>query len=468
MKTQKETIESLEPVANDTRINAAEPDYPAPGYAWYMVGVLTIIYIFSFIDRQILSLLVEPITKDLQISKTQLSLLMGFAFVFFYTLFGIPLGRLADIKSRRTIIAIGCAFWSVMTALCGIAQNYMQMFLYRLGVGVGEASLSPAAFSLISDSFRKERLATAISVYSMGIYLGAGMAYLLGGVVVGLVSSQEMYQLPLVGATRPWQVIFFIVGLPGILLALLMYTIQEPVRRGLLAQPQVAETNNVSIAKFIKYISENRLTFICHSLGFGLIALSTNAGGQWYPTYLRVSHGWSTAKVGIVLGIILSLAGTAGIVAGGRLSDWLAERGYQDAPMRVGLFAVLLMIPTGVAFSLAPNGNWATWLYIPTAFFASAPFGVAPAAIQQIVPNEMRGQASAIYIFFVNVIGLGIGPTAVAVLNDYVFQNDQSIRYSLIIVGGIAQSLAALSLWLGMKPFAKSLIRLKSGYPVNP
>src|SRR5690242_3960499 len=195
-----------------------------------MVGMLTVIYILSFIDRQILALIVKPIKTDLQITDFQISLLMGFSFVFFYTLFGIPLGRLADTKSRRAIIAVGCALWSFMTAMCGVAQNYLQIFLCRLGVGVGEAALSPSAFSMISDSFRKERLATAISVYSMGIYMGAGFAYLLGGIVVRLATSQEMYHFPIVGDIRPWQVIFFVVGLPGIFLGLLMYTIKEPVR----------------------------------------------------------------------------------------------------------------------------------------------------------------------------------------------------------------------------------------------
>ena len=430
--------------------------YPRPVYAWYMVGVLTVIYVFSFIDRQILALIVEPIKRDLQISDFQISLLMGFSFVFFYTLFGIPLGRLADVKSRRTIIAVGCALWSLMTALCGVAQNYLQIFLCRLGVGVGEAALSPSAFSMISDSFRKERLATAISVYSMGIYLGAGLAYLLGGIIVGLASSQEMYHLPIVGATRPWQVIFFMVGLPGLLLGGLMYTIKEPVRRGITS----ARAKGVPARQVIAYIKENRATFLCHNLGFGFIALSTNAGGSWNPAYMVRTHGWTTAKFGIVFGSILAIAGTAGIVAAGRYSDYLTERGYKDAPLRVGLYATFGLIIFGAAFVLMPNGNVAAAIYVPLAFVAAAPFGVAPAAMQQMMPNEMRGQASAIYLFTVNVVGLGLGPSAVAAFNDYIFANPNAIRYSLLIVGAIAHGIAALFLWRGLKPFRESIERL--------
>jgi MFS family permease len=441
-----------------------EEPYPPVSYGWYVVGVLTLIYIFSFIDRQILSLLVEPIKRDFQINDTKMSYLTGIAFVAFYTLCGIPFGRLADSKSRRGIIAVGLVLWSFMTALCGITRNFMQMFLCRTGVGVGEASLSPSAFSLITDYFRKERLATAISVYSMGIYLGAGIAYLLGGIVVGFASSQEVYQLPWIGATRSWQVIFFIVGLPGILLALLLYTVKEPARRHrrlVKTEAGILKPEEVPLRQVIGYILENKSTFVCHNLGFSLISLSTNAGGFWNPSYFVRNHGWTTAKVGILMGIILALVGTAGIVSAGRFSDWLSERGYKDAPMRVGLLAVLGLTPVGIAFYLAPNGNTAMAIYVPLVFFASAPFGVAPAAIQQIMPNAMRGQASAIYIFLVNVLGLGLGPTAVAWMTDYVFHDNYAIRYSLLIIGCAAQLFAAVFLWRGLKPFAASIDRLK-------
>jgi MFS family permease len=448
----------------------SEEPYPPIGYAWYVVGVLTVIYIFSFIDRQILSLLVEPIKRDFQINDTKISYLTGMAFVIFYTLCGIPFGRLADGKSRRAIIAVGFVLWSLMTALCGVTRNFIQMFLCRIGVGVGEASLSPSAFSLITDYFPKERLATAISVYSMGIYLGAGIAYLLGGIVVGFASSQEMYNLPLIGATHSWQMIFFIVGLPGVLAALLLYTVKEPARRHrrlMTSQTGVIKPVDVPLRQVFNYILENKVTFFCHNIGFGLISLSTNAGGAWNPTYFVRNHGWTPAKVGIFMGIILAIMGTIGIVSAGRFSDWLSEHGYKDAPMRVGMLAVLLLTPVGIAFYLAPNGNVAMWLYVPLVYFASAPFGVAPAAIQQIMPNAMRGQASAIYIFLISVIGLGLGPTAVALVTDYVFHDNYAIRYSLLIVGGAAQLIAALILWLGMKPFAASLDRLKVWMAAN-
>ncbi len=202
-------------------------------YAWYVVGVLTLLYAFSFIDRQIFSLLVGPLRRDLHIGDAKMSLLIGFRFALFYTFFGIPLGRLADIYSRRLIIATGLVLWSGFTASCGLAQTFETMLLLRMGVGVGEAALSPAAYSLITDYFPRERLATALSVYSMGIYVGSGMAYLLGGLVVAYASTQAMWTIPLLGAVHPWQIIFLMVGLPGIAVAPLLFTVNEPaVHRG--------------------------------------------------------------------------------------------------------------------------------------------------------------------------------------------------------------------------------------------
>lgn len=205
--------------------------YPSSLSAWTTVTILMIAYVLSFIDRQILNLLVEPIRRDLVISDTQMSLLMGLSFALFYTICGIPLGRLADTRSRRGLIAIGVMFWSAATAACGMAKLYWQFLICRIGVGVGEAALSPAAYSLIADSFPPERRATAISVYSMGVYLGSGIAFLLGGLVIQFASAQGNVVLPVLGEVRPWQLIFLILGVAGVLFTLLMLAVREPARR---------------------------------------------------------------------------------------------------------------------------------------------------------------------------------------------------------------------------------------------
>jgi len=441
-----------------------EPPYPPLRYAWYVVAVLTFVYVFSFIDRQILNLLVRPIRRDLGISDTQMSLLMGFSFALFYTVCGIPLGWLADKKSRRSIVAVGFIFWSIMTAGCGLARNFVQMLLLRMGVGVGEAALSPSAYSLIADYFPKEKRATAISVYSMGIYIGGGLASLLGGLVVGFAETKGTWNLPVVGETRPWQVIFFIVGLPGVFLAALMYTIREPVRRGLKMMKATDGTMQQAQVPFLEtwsYILSNWKTFLCHTIGFALLSFSSYGASAWVPTMFVRNHGWTASKAGIVYGLIVGIFSTLGVATGGWWADRMAARGHRDATMRVGFLVAVIWFPTGILYPLMSDGTMSALLLIPSAFLASAPFGVAPAAIQQIMPNEMRGQASAVYLFVINLIGLGVGPTAVAMTTDYVFHDDNAVNYSLLIVCTIAHVISGVLLWIGRKPFCDSLDRLK-------
>jgi MFS family permease len=444
---------------------SVEPEsYPSAPYAWYVVGVLTVAYIFSFIDRQILNLLVGPIRRDLGISDTGMSLLMGTSFAVFYTLFGIPFGRLADSRSRRALITWGLILWSLMTAACGLAKNYWHLLLARMGVGVGEATLSPSAFSLISDYFPKERRATAISVYSMGIYIGSGMAFLLGGLVVKFANAKGNLSLPIIGDTRPWQLIFFIVGLSGVVFALFMTTVKEPLRKGrrmMQAAEGKVKTTGVSLGEVLGYLRENRVTFLCHNVGFALLSFSSYGSSAWIPEYFIRKHGWSNSQAGVVYGTLVMIFGALGIVAGGRVADWMKQRGHRDANMRVGLISALAWFPTGMLYPVMSDGNLAAALLAPTVFFVAMSFGVAPAAIQEMMPNEMRGQASAIYLFVVNLIGLGLGPTAVAMMTDYVFRNDYAVNYSLLSVATVAHIVAAALLWASLKPYLRSLDRLK-------
>ena len=309
---------TVQPGVDSPAQQVQEEPYPKAAYAWYVVGVLTLVYIFSFMDRQILNLLVKPIRSDLGIDDFKMSLLMGPSFAIFYTLFGIPLGRLADNKSRRTIVAAGFVAWSMMTAGCGIARSYIQLLLFRVGVGVGEAALSPAAYSLITDYFPPKRRATAISFYSMGIYIGSGIAFIVGGIATGFADTQDTWDLPLVGATRPWQVVFFIVGLPGMLLALLMYTVREPKRRGIRSVTGVdgkTRVAQVPMREVIAYLKKNWTTFLCHNVGFALLSFSSYGSSAWIPTFLIRNHGWTPSKAGQVYGWIVAIAtGSEGVV----------------------------------------------------------------------------------------------------------------------------------------------------------
>ncbi len=444
--------------------------YPAPRYAWYVVALLTLAYVFSFIDRQILNLLVGPIQRDLGIGEKQMSLLMGLSFAVFYTFFGIPLGRLADTWSRRGLVVLGIAFWSLMTAGCGLTRRFWQLALARMGVGVGEASLSPAAYSLIADYFPPERRSTALGVYGMGIYIGSGLANILGGLVIKFASVQENVILPLVGTVRSWQVVFFIVGLPGLLVALLLLTIREPARQGA-RRKAVANVSRVvavpSLGEVWAYMSGNRGTFLCLYLGVAMACLSSYGVSSWLPTFFIRRHGWTAGDTGLVLGLMVGICGTAGMVTGGRLADWLRARGRSDANLRVALLGVVAWLPFGALYPIVSSGWWAAALVAPALFFSSMPFGLAPAAIQQLMPNTMRGQASAIYLFVINLIGLGLGPTVVATLTQDVFQDKNAVHLSLLVTGLTAHVCAAGLLWRGLKHYHQSLDYLREWSKVN-
>lgn len=435
--------------------------YPSSARAWATVAILMVAYVLSFVDRQILNLLVEPIRRDLAINDTQMSLLMGLSFALFYTVCGIPLGRVADTRSRRGLIAVGILFWSAATAACGMAKLYWQFLLCRIGVGVGEAALSPAAYSLIADSFPAERRATAISVYSMGVYLGSGLAFLVGGLVIQFASAQGDVTLPVLGEVRPWQLIFLILGVAGVFFTLLMLAIKEPVRRG--AGAGVA----VPLSEVGRYIRANRRTVLLHNFGFAGLAFAGYGSAAWIPTFYIRTYGWDAGQVGIVYGSIVAVFGCLGIVFGGRLADWMAKRGRSDANMRVGLYAALGALPMVVLFPVMETAFLASLLLAPAVFCLSMPFGVAPAAIQEIMPNSMRGQASAIYLFVITLIGLGVGPTAVALVTDFVFADDSALRYSLLIVTTLAVLMSIILLAKSLKPYRESVVRLEQ-WAANP
>lgn len=435
--------------------------YPAPLKAWYTVGVLTLAYVFSFIDRQILSLLVNPIQRDLGVSDLQLSYLMGASFAVFYTLFGIPLGRLADTRNRRTLISLGVAFWSVMTAGCGLASKFWTLALMRMGVGVGEATLSPSAYSMIADSFRPERRSTAMSVYSMGIYVGSGLAFILGGIVVQFAVQQESLEVPWIGAMRSWQMVFLLVGIPGLPLALLTYlTVREPTRKGLSKTNGVPE--RASLREVGLYILANARTFFCLNLGIALVTLNAYGATAWMPTMFDRRFGWSAGETGVLFGLIVGISGSCGIIAGGRLADWWHQRGQSDANLRVAWLGTICWLPFGMLYPLAPSATWAAVFLTPALFFLSMPFGVAPAAIQRMMPNVMRAQATALYLFVINLIGMGLGPTVVALLTEKWFVDKNAVHHSLVLVGTVTHVVAGILLWLGLGRYRQSLKYLEA------
>ncbi len=441
--------------------NVSGDGFPKPAQAWYAVGVLVLAYTFSFIDRQILGLLVTPIKRDLGIGDFEVGLLGGLAFALFYTLLGLPIGRLADRHNRRNIIAVGIFFWSVMTAVCGLAKSFWTLFLARMGVGVGEAALSPPAYSLIADMFPPEKLGRALSVYSMGIFIGSALAYIVGASVVQIVADAPPILIPVLGEIHAWQLTFFIVGLPGILVALLMLTVREPVRRGGGSygsrESASSPSDAVPLREVIAFLWARKGTFGAHFIGFSLLAVFGYGTALWIPEFISRNHGWFIYDAGYAYGFIILVFGIAGVLFGGAFSDWLRKRGRTDAYMRVVMLAACALAPTAIVFPLVGAQELMLVLLALVVFLGAMPAGVAAAALQTVTPNPMRAQVSALYLFFANLIGMGVGPGLVGFLTDYVLLDPDKLNVALSLTAVMTIPLAAIILMLGLKPFRASV-----------
>jgi MFS family permease len=425
-----------------------------PQYSWYVVFVLMIAYISSFIDRQILSLLVIPIKRDLHLSDTQISLLMGLSFALFYTLLGIPIGRLADQKNRKKIIIWGILAWSFMTTICGGVKSYLQFFLARVGVGVGEAALSPPAYSIITDYFPKEKLGRAISVYSAGIYIGSGLAVLIGAGLIGSLPNGGTTTVPIFGEIFHWQMLFFYIGIPGVLIALLVSTIKEPLRKNSLHANQ--SNQSLSLTDAFAFIKTKQKAFLSVTLGITFISMVAYACTAWIPTYFVRNFGWTVQKAGGLYGIIISIFSTTGIITGGWLADRFAKQGKTDGKLRVGIIAACGILLTSF-FPLLPDQKAVIMMLAVPSFFCAFPFGASTAAIQELMPNNVRALASAMYLFVINIVALGFGPLIVALITDYVFHDEKAIKYSLSITAALGSMLALFFYWNGLKAYREAV-----------
>ena len=425
--------------------------WPAAGLGWYALTVLVIAFIFSFVDRVLISMLVEPLTADLGLSDTQLGLLQGPAFAVFYALVGLPIVRWADRYSRRAIIGWGIALWSVMTVFCGLAKNFMQLFMARVGVGVGEAALSPSAYSMIADYFPREKLGRAVGVYQAGAFFGAGLSFLVGGLVIQAVAGAGVISLPVLGLVRPWQVVFFVVGLPGILVALLLLTVAEPPRRG-----SLAGRTGMSLPAVWRYAADRWRVLGLHFLGFALLAVPITTILTWgFPFLIRVL-GLSPPEAALRLGLILVVLSPLGVYTGGWLADLLQRRGYRDATLRVALGAAALLWPLSAVATTTTNPTLALALFCPFVFCASLSMAVAPAALQVVVPNQMRAQISATWMLVLNILTGTAGPYAVGLISDAVFADPLAVGKSMALVNCISVPLAALVLFAALAPFRQA------------
>jgi MFS family permease len=421
-------------------------------YCWYVVLLLALAYVFSFIDRQILSLLIEQVKADLAISDTQFSLLSGLAFSLFYAVMGLPIAYLADRFSRVRIIAAGVAFWSLATVTCGLARNFTHMFFARVGVGIGEAALTPATYSMLSDMFPREKLGRALGTYSMGAFLGGGLAFLVGGYVIALLKSTPVVELGLLGTLRSWQVAFFVVGIPGVLVALvILATVRDPRGRA------ASTTRTPASREGLRFVGAHAATFFYLFIGFSFFAMCQYGLMNWTPALYIRKFGLTSTQAGYLLGSVLLVCSTAGAFCGGWLTDFLQKRNHSDAAMLSGIVGAALMLPSAVGAALAPDLRLSVALLVPAMFFSSFPLSTSAASIQVLAPKHLRAQIASFFLLVSNIIGMGIGTTLVALITDRYFHDDRAVDLSLAVVIALAAAACLLLLGFGRGHYRASL-----------
>ncbi|HEX9852153.1 MAG TPA: MFS transporter [Woeseiaceae bacterium] len=437
-------------IGTDADVAAKAEAYPPTAQAWYCVTILALAVMVNFLDRGILTLLVEPIKADLGLSDVQMSLVMGFAFTFFYAIFGLPVARLVDRHSRKHILATGIAIWSVMTALCGLAGNFWQLFVARVGVGVGETTSGPSAYSLLSDYFAPEKLPRAIAGMNLGFVAGTGLAMIIGGAVIGAVGATQDIALPGNITLRGWQVVLIVVGLPGLIVSALMLTVREPKRRG-------GEVRREQpITEVFKFLGFHWPVYAPMFAGLALRSVQMFGLGMWGPAFYGRTFGWSPTQVGYVIGASLFIAMPLGLFAGSWLAEHYWKKGRYDANIRVVVYSTVISVPLGMVSPLMPSPWLAAGFGFAASIFASMAAPPENAALQCVTPNHLRGQMTFLFLFIMNVIGMGLGPLVIASFSQYIF-TEEGIRYSLFLGSLLLGPPAALIFWLGMRPYGRAM-----------
>jgi MFS family permease len=418
--------------------------------AWLALAVLTVANVAGFVDRQVLSLLVEPIRHDLGLTDTQLSLLLGLGFVVVSSSLALPLGRVADTRSRRGLLAAGAAAWSLATTATGLARSYAQLLAARMAVGAGEAALAPAAVSLLADLFPAAQLGRAMSVYTLGTFLGSGVAYVLGAWGIAFTAA-HLATWPGLGAVRPWQSVYLLVGLASLVVTVpLLLLVREPPRRG---------AARVPVREVAAYVRAHAGAVLPLSFGFACSAAVNYGIAAWLATFFVRTHGWSAARAGVLQGTLTMSVGVVGALAGGWLSDALVRRGRADGPLLVGIVGALGMVLCAGSYPLVGSATVAAALLVPVNLFAAMPWGPAQAAMAELMPERMRGQGAAVMLLVVNLVSGALGPTAVALATDRLFGGPAGLRWALALVTTLGMVLAAALLLAARRPFRATVAR---------
>ncbi len=450
--------------ATATATACAAPLLPSRGRANYALGVLLLAYVFSIMDRQVLSLLVGPIQQALHVNDTWMGMLHGFTFAAFYSLAGLPIARLIDRGNRRLIITVGIGLWCLATAASGLASEFWHLLLARVGVAVGEAVLLPGAVSLISDLFVPEKRGRALGVFGAGGPIGVGGGLLATGLVLGYFSAHPL-TLPFLGTLAPWQTTLMSIGLPGLIVLLLMFGVPEPRLDRAARATRTSVAPGVPMSEVLAFLRANRRTFAAIVVGMGFYNAAVYGSGAWVPSYLVREFGWSYAKAGMVMGLVMCVSSPLGVLGASWLGEHWRRRGVANGNLRVAILASIVLPLCATPLLLAPSATLALpFLALCGALWVCL-FGIGPALIVEIAPAPMRGQFIALFTGVLNLLGVGIGPLAIGVITDYVLVDPAAIGYSILIVTLIACALACPLLLGARHCFKHTALRARDWQP---
>ncbi len=402
--------------------------YPKPIKAWLTVLLLTLAYIFSYIDRSVLGLLIEPIKADFNFTDTQMGMLSGTAFAIFYATMGIPIAWFADRSNRRNIIAAGVVIWSVATAACGLVRSFGGLFVARMMVGAGEATLSPCTMSMITDMFPKEKRGRAIALYSSALSIGIGFGSLLVAYLLRFAEDFDFTNLTSYGIEKPWHLIFVILGLTGLLIALLLLLIKEPARnKDDALQP-------CSIADTVRHIIGQRAVYLgIFSMG-GIMTICAYYTTIWNAPFFSRTFGWEAAEYMKYTGFSILAIGPVSIISAGFLIDSFTKKGKPDAALHVMRLGIIVLLPLCIVYPLMPTQLSSFMVYQATIFGFTMTTAAGPATLMTIAPANMRAQIMAFYYMFISMTGLLIGPSSVPFVTDVILGDEMRINESMSYV----------------------------------
>lgn len=431
--------------------------WPDSRHAWYFTIVLTITYTVSFIDRQLLNLLVEPIKQDLNLNDIQISLILGPAFVTSYVLLSVPLGHLVDKINRIKVLIGGIAVWSVATIGCGASMNATQLVVARSGVGAGEAALTPASWSILADLFPEDKRNFPVSFFLMGPYIGGGLALIFGGQLLKIFHQAYTFFDGAI-VLEPWQLSLIIVSLPGFILIFVLSFLKDPERKEIIHNDDQSKN---SLKQATLYLRSHFWAYFPFLVGTSFLVVLLYGLQAWVPSYLFRIHGWALSDAGLIYGPIALIGGSMGVLSGPVLDRYLEASNREGTPLIIAAFASFMLFVIGPITFLMSNATYALTGIFLLSFFVTLPLALMATSLQRITPNNYRGFISGLYVVTGNIMGLGLGPTVVAFLTDGIYRNESALHLSLASLFAFFAPIAFLIFTIGRKPYLKALQEVK-------